>query len=744
MTNPATKPSSVPAPVPVPALVFGASGEQGRAVLEGLVDSPDFSPVYGFSSTFKNTSDTPNTTNGGNNVVDDDFGGSDNSNKKYLVDALGVTLLEGRLNDPDAVRDALITTKAQAIFLASTYEMPIETDSSTTAGGYQAAEDEEYQTVMQFFDIVKQLHHDEQQQQQQQHSGGGQKLKRTVVFSTHDNVQQYVRSSSSSSSTFIEPLDDGSIVPHYSSKGKAGMEALEMFRKTDDGDDNSDLNLVLLTMPFFYSNFLAFFCPLPNNDKHSQWELSGSFGDGSNVIDMMSVTDLAPLVVNVFLRGDELHGKNLRIASERVSMDEIAKEFSNLFGKDVVYNPLLPKELASVEFPGAPAMAQMCQWLGEYSKLYPDLKPDLELTAELVKPARASPTNFETWLLTHSDATAFARVGLDRDAPEITKICVFGALSPQGSSVVKGLLADQRKSYEVRCTTRRDVDNTAEIQELITLDPKRVSFIQADFEDTASCEKAVEGMDGAFLVADLHETPSDLSSKEHLESEERHVRNIIDACEGRIRHLVFSTMESSEHVTKDLPEKDLLEFNPKARAAAYARSKNLSVTFLLVPIYTEILFDMMEVKKDGEGNDKVVMQMPGSGQNARMGLMSIDEIGPAVANIFDSYEVFAGHEIGLVTDFVTAHEVKQVIEDVFTESLTIESESVDTTDFIEKKDTYMRDLGQLFAGLSHSQAVASRHSLAETYKLCPNAKSLRRWVEQNRDNPAFREKLGLR
>jgi hypothetical protein len=93
---------------------------------------------------------------------------------------------------------------------------------------------------------------------------------------------------------WIEPLDDGSIVPHYSGKGKAGCEALEIVK------DVQGLQLVLLTMPFFYSNFLAFFCPIPNNDKHSQWELSGSFGDGSNLIDCMSVTDLAPLVGESF------------------------------------------------------------------------------------------------------------------------------------------------------------------------------------------------------------------------------------------------------------------------------------------------------------------------------------------------------------------------------------------------------------------------------------------------------------
>jgi hypothetical protein len=281
----------------VPALVFGASGEQGRAVLEGLVDSPFFDPVYGFSSSLTSSSSgsTAATATNGNNGhgLSSSSTIDDNNNKKYLVDALGVTLLEGRLNDPEAIKNTLITTKAQAIFLATTFEMPIEMDLSTTSGGYRAAEDEEYQTIVQFFDVLKRLHKEEQDSS----SGGG--LKRTVVFSTHDNVHEYVRekqqsvdetSSSSSQQVWIEPLDDGSIVPHYSGKGRGGMEAQRMLQ------DVEGLNLTQLTMPFFYSNFLAFFCPLPNNDKQIQWELSGSFGDGSNVIDMMSVSDMSPLV----------------------------------------------------------------------------------------------------------------------------------------------------------------------------------------------------------------------------------------------------------------------------------------------------------------------------------------------------------------------------------------------------------------------------------------------------------------
>lgn len=255
---PTPPPPSTAATAPVPAIVFGASGEQGRAVLEGFVDSPCFDPVYGFSS-------NPDT-------IDD----------RYLADALGVILLQGKVNDPIKVKQALTSSQARAIFLATTMEMPATlSDPTMASASYQAAEDEEYQTIVQFFETLRQVRMEDG-------------VDRTVVFSTLDNVHELVRKQQSldeeGKEVWIEPLDDGSIVPHYSGKGKGGEEAQRMLQDVDG------LNLILLTMPFFYSNFLAFFCPLPNNERQTQWELSGSFGDGLYKIDMMSVSDLGPLV----------------------------------------------------------------------------------------------------------------------------------------------------------------------------------------------------------------------------------------------------------------------------------------------------------------------------------------------------------------------------------------------------------------------------------------------------------------
>lgn len=242
-----------------PALVFGASGEQGRAVLEGLVDA-GYSPVYAFTS-------NPETLN-----------------DQYLSDALQCVVLDGRISNPDDVAKALHSTKAQAIFLTTTTNMPVVVKA---AGGFQSAQDEEYDTIIQWFQTLQKVYQED-------------KIPRTVVFSTRDNVQELARKKfNETGQVWIEPLDDGSVVPHYSAKGKGGEAALTMLQNTPE------LKLIQLTMPFFYSNFLAFFCPLPNEGR-TQWELSGCFGSGETKIDMMAVTDLGPLV-GEFISGTEVN-----------------------------------------------------------------------------------------------------------------------------------------------------------------------------------------------------------------------------------------------------------------------------------------------------------------------------------------------------------------------------------------------------------------------------------------------------
>ena len=230
----------------VPALVFGANTEQGRAVVEGLVDTGRYDPVYVFTRE------------------------TDPEVIHYLTDGLGGTLVVnssgsgsgnyGDLENPDHVTRALLETRAPAIFLAT-----------------DAAE-RECQVILLFFEWLVLAY-------QKDH------VARHVVFVTAENVQEInLQVLEETGELWIAPLEDGSIVPHFTAKAKGAaqaMAALEPYRP--------DLQLTLVTMPFLYSNFLGFFTPLPD-ETGTQWNLCACFGDGANQIDMMGSADLGRIV----------------------------------------------------------------------------------------------------------------------------------------------------------------------------------------------------------------------------------------------------------------------------------------------------------------------------------------------------------------------------------------------------------------------------------------------------------------
>jgi len=114
-------------------------------------------------------------------------------------------------------------------------------------------------------------------------------LSRHVVFSTLDNVKRICsESSGDGGDPWIEPLEDGSICPHFTAKGRAGEYAMKLLENVDG------LTLTLLTLPFLHSNFLGFVTPLPN-EGGTQWAINACFGEDS-AIDMLSVSDLSHIV----------------------------------------------------------------------------------------------------------------------------------------------------------------------------------------------------------------------------------------------------------------------------------------------------------------------------------------------------------------------------------------------------------------------------------------------------------------
>lgn len=96
-----------------------------------------------------------------------------------------------------------------------------------------------------------------------------------------------------------------------------------------------------------------------------------------------------------------------------------------------------------------------------------------------------------------------------------------------------------------------------------------------------------------------------------------------------------------------------------------------------------------------------------------------------MANIFDSYEVYAGHEVGLVTDFLSLEEATEFVQQMYSSSSELGSIPESSADY--RMNIIPRDLGHL-----------------KTLELVPDAKPFKIWLEENRDNAEFREMLGIR
>jgi hypothetical protein len=357
----------------------------------------------------------------------------------------------------------------------------------------------------------------------------------------------------------------------------------------------------------------------------------------------------------------------------------------------------------------------------------------------------------------------------------------------QGKSVIKGLLADKRKEYTIHACICNDNDNESDAQAnaLLSLNPDRITIHHASQNDVVSCAEAVKGAEGVFDVTDFynrHFPQLSFGDPERQEQEEKRVRNVIDACadSGTVRHIVFSTLESAEDVDRELQDADgslLLDedevgsgkvFDSKVRIAAYARSKGLSVTYVLMPVYSEEFFHALATKM--RNGDVILEESVSSDEEEggnRVVCMSVDELGPAVANVMDSYEVYAGHEIALMTDILSLKEASGIINEVFfeTKSATVTlsdgntlepsvtlidtsswATSIEDDDDVEYKrlDTFAKDLGSMFSFMNKSQAVKRREAIAKTMALVPDVRTFRQWLEDNRDNVEFRAMLGIR
>lgn len=224
-------------------------------------------------------------------------------------------------------------------------------------------------------------------------------------------------------------------------------------------------------------------------------------------------------------------------------------------------------------------------------------------------------------------------------------ITVVGALSKQGRSVVHTLLESGR--YRVRALTGR-VDSV-EAQSLarrgaeLMRVPLGAGTLQA--ENFRGLVEAFRGSHGAFLM-----TPS-VAPPETYEAALG--KRLADAAvEAGVRHVVFSTLENVEAITNG--RKWAPHFTDKANVEAYIRTLPIASSFIYLAFFYTNLIEYYPPHIEG---DTVVFPIYLPDDVKAPFVDPLTATGPAVLEIFDNADRYAGLSLPIVGDILSPREM---------------------------------------------------------------------------------------
>lgn len=288
-------------------------------------------------------------------------------------------------------------------------------------------------------------------------------------------------------------------------------------------------------------------------------------------------------------------------------------------------------------------------------------------------------------------------------------IAVFDGADLVGCSVACALSRD----FEVRFITpnAQDPRTTA-------LRTEGVDVIQADFRDTASLYKALEGAQGCFA-----QTFSDLSCASGYDNELAQGKAISDACAAaRVRQVVYSS-QASVITIMGLRAKHM---DAKAETEKYMRHLRLPLTTVVVPCHFEALLTP-PLRPKLVDTHFYAFEIP-MGQTP-LDLICTEDAGRAVAALFASPAQHEGRTLSLSGDKVTVQEVAAT----FTRHLgplAFKDRQITADQFRSLQFPGADDMSNMFYFFCR---VDQRSNIDLTKRLNPQLQTLDSWVRANRE-----------
>lgn len=300
-------------------------------------------------------------------------------------------------------------------------------------------------------------------------------------------------------------------------------------------------------------------------------------------------------------------------------------------------------------------------------------------------------------------------------------IVVFGATGAQGGGLVRAILNDPNSEFAVRAVTR-DVhsDKAKELAQ------SGAELVEADIDDQASIEKALQGAYGAYFVTFYwaHFSP---------EKEKAQARNMVLAAKAvGLHHVIWSTLEDTREWVA--LENDLMptlmenykvpHFDAKGESDKLFTEHNVPTTFLRASFYWDnFIYFGAGPKKGPDGKYYITFPL----DDKKMAGIAAEDIGKCAYGIFKKGKELVGKTIGVAGEHLTGQEMA----DAFTKALGQEVRYNNVT-----PETYRafgfpgsEDLGNMFQFYrDFEKDVNAVRAVSVSKELNPDLLSFNQWL----------------
>jgi len=232
-------------------------------------------------------------------------------------------------------------------------------------------------------------------------------------------------------------------------------------------------------------------------------------------------------------------------------------------------------------------------------------------------------------------------------------IAVVGATGAQGGGLVKAILNDPDKQFDVRAITRNaNSDKAKKLTEM------GAEIVEANIDDEKSLVKAFDGAYGAFCVTFFWDH---MSPEREIEEAERMAKA---AKQADVKHVIWSTLEDTRNF---IPLDDnrmptihdkykVPHYDGKGEANKFFTGLELPVTFLQTSFYWEnFIYFGMGPKKGEDGRLNLIIPM----DDKKLPGIAAEDIGKCALAIFKNSKDYIGKTVSIAGEHLSGSQIAE-------------------------------------------------------------------------------------